>query len=45
MCDTLIMEQALGSRPNTDEYWTYYQTIPSAQAKVLAEKLGLTPQQ
>jgi hypothetical protein len=40
----ITMEQALGNRPNTDEYWTYYQTIPSAQAKELAKQLGLTQQ-
>ena len=40
----ITMAQALGSRPNTDEHWRYYQTIPSAQAKVLAQRLGLTNQ-
>ena len=41
----ITMEQALGHRPNNDDYWVYYQTIPSAQAKELAQQLGLTPQQ
>ena len=40
----ITMEQALGQRPNDDNYWSYYQTIPSAQAKELAQQLGLTPQ-
>ena len=40
----ITMAQALGSRPNTDEHWRYYQTIPSAQAEVLAQQLGLTQQ-
>ena len=34
--------QALGSMPTNDDYWTYHQTITSAQAKVLAQQLGLT---
>ena len=42
---SITMEQALGQRPNNDDYWSYHQTIPSAQAKVLAQQLGLTPQQ
>ena len=41
----ITMVQALGNRPTTDEYWQYYQTITSAQAKELAQQLGLTQQQ
>jgi len=41
----ITMEQALGSRPPRNDYWSYYQTITSAQAKVLAQQLGLTSQQ
>ena len=41
---SITMEQALGQRPNNDDYWSYHRTIPSAQAKVLAQQLGLTPQ-
>ena len=42
----LTMAQALvNGRPTSDDYWAYRQTITSAQAKVLAEQLGLTPQQ
>mgnify|MGYP003125087725 CR=1 FL=1 len=41
----ITMEQALGYRPTDDDYWSYNQTIPSAQAKELAQKLGLTNQQ
>ena len=41
----ITMEQALGYRPTNDEYWSYHQTITSAQAKELAQQLGLTPQQ
>ena len=40
----ITMEQALGHRPPNDDYWSYHQTITSAQAKVLAQQLGLTPQ-
>ena len=41
----LTMEQALvNGRPTNDDYWAYHQTITSAQAKVLAEQLGLTNQ-
>jgi hypothetical protein len=42
---SITMEQALGNIPTSDEYWRYYQTITSAQAKELAQQLGLTPQQ
>ena len=41
----ITMEQALGHIPPHNDYWSYHETIPSAQAKVLAEQLGLTPQQ
>ena len=41
----ITMEQALGYVPTHDDYWSYHQTITSAKAKVLAEQLGLTPQQ
>ena len=41
----ITMEQALGHIPNDDDYYNYYQTIPSAQAKELAQQLGLTSQQ
>ena len=37
--------QALGSTPTDNDYWSYHQTITSAQAKELAQQLGLTPQQ
>ena len=40
----ITMEQALGYRPTNDEYWSYHQTITSAQATELAKKLGLTNQ-
>ena len=40
----ITMEQALGHRPPRDDYWSYHQTITSAQAKELAQQLGLTPQ-
>ena len=40
----ITMAQALGSTPNNDDYWTYHQTITSAQAKELAKQLGLTSQ-
>ena len=41
----LTMAQALvNGRPTSDDYWAYRQTITSAQAKVLAEQLGLTNQ-
>ena len=41
----ITMVQALGHIPTDDNYWNYYQTIPSAQAKELAQQLGLTSQQ
>ena len=41
----ITMEQALGYRPTGHDYWSYHQTITSAKAKVLAQQLGLTPQQ
>ena len=42
---SITMEQALANgRPADDNYWSYHQTITSAQAKVLAQQLGLTPQ-
>ena len=41
----ITMTQALGSTPTNDDYWAYHNTITSAQAKVLAQQLGLTPQQ
>ena len=41
----ITMQQALGHIPAHNDYWSYHETIPSAQAKVLAEQLGLTPQQ
>jgi len=41
----ITMAQALGSTPTHDDYWAYHQTITSAQAKELAQQLGLTPQQ
>ena len=42
----ITMQQALANTPrNADEYWRYYQTITSAQAKELAQQLGLTSQQ
>jgi len=40
----ITMRQALGNIPTNDDYWSYNQIITSAQAKVLAEQLGLTPQ-
>jgi len=40
----ITMTQALGSTPTHDDYWVYNETITSAQAKVLAEQLGLTQQ-
>ena len=40
----ITMEQALGHTPPRDDYWSYHQTITSAQAKELAQQLGLTPQ-
>jgi len=41
----LTTAQALvNGRPTSNDYWAYRQTITSAQAKVLAEKLGLTNQ-
>ncbi len=40
----ITMIQALGSRPTSDDYCNYYQTITSEKAKVLAEQLGLTQQ-
>ena len=40
----ITMVQALGNTPTGDEYWRYYQTITSAQAKELAQQLGLTSQ-
>lgn len=41
----ITMEQALGHRPPRNDYWSYHQTITSAQAKELARQLGLTSQQ
>ena len=41
----ITMTQALGSTPTHDDYWAYHQTITSAQAKELAQQLGLTPKQ
>ena len=41
----ITMEPALRHIPTHDKYWNYYPTIPSAQAKELAQQLGLTPQQ
>ena len=41
----ITMAQALGSTPTHDDYWAYHQTITSAQAKELAQQLGLTSQQ
>ena len=41
----ITMEQALGYVPTDNDYWSYHQTIPSAQAKELAQRLGLTQQQ
>ena len=41
----ITMEQALGQRLPHNDYWSYHQTITSAQAKELAKQLGLTPQQ
>ena len=41
----ITMAQALRSIPTNDDYWSYHQTITSAQAKELAKQLGLTPQQ
>ena len=41
----ITMEQALGQRLPHNDYWSYHQTITSAQAKELAQQLGLTPQQ
>ena len=41
----ITMVQALGHIPTDDNYWNYYQTIPSAQAKELAQQLGLTSKQ
>ena len=40
----ITMVQALGHIPTDDNYCNYYQTIPSAQAKELAQQLGLTQQ-
>ena len=40
----ITMVQALGNIPTGDDYWNYYQTIPSAKAKELAQQLGLTHQ-
>ena len=41
----ITMVQALGHIPTDDDYWSYHQTITSAQAKELAQQLGLTSQQ
>ena len=38
----ITMEQALGQRLPHNDYWSYHQTITSAQAKELAQQLGLT---
>ena len=41
----ITVRQALNVEPSPDGYNSWHDTITSAQAKVLAEQLGLTPQQ
>ena len=40
----ITMQQALGNRQITNDYWSHHQVITSAQAKELAQQLGLTQQ-